>query len=177
MGLDGTFIPALKCTALTETRCHLHSRARPPVPHSASISQSMQHRTLCTLQASMTGLSRKATFRPGSPESTGCCWPDQPCTIAHDGHRASLSINSTPQRPAMLHSSSLRHKCLPLDRRWPGQPSTHCLSDAVGPLAGSGDVEPHDRSTEEHSEHQAQASQVCAALYAWPACNAATTDL
>ena len=175
MKLDASTIAASTCTALTGTRCLVRSGAMPLTPYSTSVKQVMQHGASCTFQASIAGRMQRAS-RPGSSESSGCSWPIRPWPIAYERHTASASIKATSQHPAVLQGDSLRHRCLPLDRRWQGQASIHCLSDAVGPLAGSSEAECDGRSSDGHSEQQAQASQVCGS----PSCPAglwhATTD-
>ncbi len=141
-------------SALTENRCLVHSRARSIVPHIASNSSRMQHRTSSALHASRARPSLRGLSRPECGNSSR--FP--PCTIVYNKHRALPSISCTHERPATSHSSSLRHRCLPLDRRWQGRPLVGCLSDAVGPVAGSNETV-HD-AHEEHSMKQQHEPQV-----------------
>ena len=156
MGLDGSSLAAPVSTVLTRNRCPLHSRSMSSVPHSASSYQSTQKRGAGMLQASLAIRPRRASVRHGSSEPASCSWPHRPCTIAHDRFGALPGLRGTPQSPAKPHSSSLGHQCLPLDRRWQGRPSIHCISDAVGPLGGSSEAGHDARSSEEHSMQHAQ---------------------
>ena len=163
MGHNGPGGAVPPASTNTINSCLVHGYCRPVMRHSALYARFKMQQLPDQLQ---TWATRRTSSLEGAvsmysfAEYGNRKRPTQPCTTAFHRHRASPSTSSTLQLPAVPQRSSVRHRCPPLDRRWQGQRPLDCLSDAVGPLAGSSEVAHSSQGDEEHGLQHEKASQV-----------------
>ena len=143
--------------------CHLHGLSRPTSSQSSLkarlVSQSAARRRPASAarpSASLSGaLAWSSIQRSRSNSCTHCA-----CNAAFEQRQSSCSESIRPEPCARFQCSSLRLKCMPLDRRWQSQSACQCLSDAVGPLAGGTETGCSGRDADGHGAEHAKAHQV-----------------
>lgn len=170
MDLNGPSGATNLCSTVTSKKCIVHSLSRSIAPLGGSATRLVLLSTRCQLQTSTARQSlspARAAARSSFAESSSSSSPYTPCKTAYERHQASCSTSSKQQFPVSWQRSTLRLRHAPLDRRWHGQSSIACLSDAVGPLAGDSEAPYGARSSEEHSLQQGDGPQVRPSL---PSC-------
>ena len=149
-------------SSVIKSRCHLHGLSR-PISSQSSKARLVSQLAACRLPASAARPSASLSGAPAwssiqrcrSNSCTHCA-----CNAAFEGYRAFCSVKIKPEPLGPSQSSSLRLKCMPLDRRWHSLSACQCLSDAVGPLAGGTEAGCSGRDADGHSAEHAKAHQV-----------------
>ena len=154
--------PCLPSTVI-KPKCLLHALSRPISGKSSFNSRLVSQLLACRLPAP----AARPSASPAGPllwSSIQRCksssYTHRACRKACKGHQPSCSISIKPEPLAPLQGSSLRLRCMPLDRRWHSQSACQCLSDAVGPLAGGSEAACSARDAKGHGAKHAKTHQV-----------------